>query len=183
MTEMLSVREGEHGLYRFFAVDLPQEKMLEFTTSATGANIPLQEALGLSALDPHHVQTLDLKELRTVGIDTYLSEGLALPQSEIDRALPLLEDRNGPVVVIASAAFTPPEIIVPQAPVSPLIVLQEDQYRKPLMELRADSAQGQLGVQDAPSQHRTPMPFWAKVLLALGSIAVISAALTSGDKP
>lgn len=184
MSDKLAITAHETGLYRIFALGLPASRIAAFTTQQ-GDNYPLRDALGVTHLDPDHVQIVDLAELKTLGVETYMSEGLGIAEEAYQNALPILSAQGGMVAVIASAAFTRPDIIVPRPPVSFLTLLQEDRPHKPHLEMSSSSAEGQI----APTISNgdgwpTPMPLWAKAFIAATALALIYglfALFTPGD--
>ncbi len=186
MSDKLAITAHETGLYRVFALDLPASRIAAFTTQQ-GDSYPLRDALGVTQLEPDHVQIVDLTELKTLGVETYLSEGLGIAEEAYQTALPILSAQDGMVAVIASAAFAGPDIIVPQPPVSFLTLLQEDRPHKPHLDLSSTSAEGQVSPATPEDEGQpTPMPLWAKTLIALTTLALIYgffALFTSGDAP
>lgn len=186
MSDKLAVTAHETGLYRVFALDLPVPQIAKFTT-LKGDSYSLRDALGVKQLDPDHVQIVDLTELKTLGLKTYLSEGLGIAEEAYETALPVLSAQDGIVAVIASAAFARPDIIVPQPPVSFLTSLQEDRPHKPHLELASTSAEGQVAPLTTEDEGvPVPMPIWAKALIALTTLALIYglvALFSPGDAP
>lgn len=191
MSDKLVVGEHETGLYRLFAIDLPEPQIKVFTTpvrtEAGSSDYPLRDALGVKDLDESHVQVLDLKELKTLGFETYLSEGLGIAPEEYASILPTLEALDGYVAVIASAAFEPPEIIIPKAPLSLVTVLREDKPRQAFVDLSTASAEGGIEArQTSPSPTRQRMPAWFKLLIASAALLLlygVFALVTPGETP
>lgn len=190
MTDPLNVRDGEAGLYRLFAIDLPATEVAQFTTSVpsvTGQpDYPLRDALGLDTLDEHHVQILDLKELSTLGIATYLTDGLAISETQFKTDLPMLEALEGYLAVIASAAFAQPVKLAPKAPLRLVATYGEDKPHKPLIDLNTPSAEGIMGGTKDISRPAAGWPKWVTVLILLACLALgygLYALITSGDTP
>lgn len=187
MSVLLTIGEHETDLYRFVSIDLPKTQLEAFTKCEPGESYPLRDALGITELDPNHVQILDLAELKTLGLETYLSDGLGIAETDYATVLPKLEALEGYLAVIASAAFRRPDILVPKPPVSVIAVLREDKPHKPLIDLSTASAEGTVQPREAVLDQTPPaMPFWMKVFAAVLTVALLYglyALLTSGDTP
>jgi len=191
MTDPLMVRAGEVGLYRLFSVDLPKVEVPAFTTSVPGmtgkSTYPLRDALGLADLDETHVQILDLTELETLGIATYLTDGLGIAQAAFKDDLSTLNALEGYLVVIASAAFPQPTELAPQPPLSLVATYGEDTPHKPLIDLKTPSAEGILDAPHSPAPvPGKSWPHWVKLLSACVVLAILYGLfvlVTAGDTP
>ncbi|MEL7213612.1 MAG: hypothetical protein AAGK92_13195 [Pseudomonadota bacterium] len=191
MSDSLAIGENEVGLYRIFALDLSPGEVTAFTTPVVNAigddDYPLRDALGVNNLDEQHVQIVDIKELKTIGLETYLSEGLGVKKADYAAILPALEALNGPAAVIATAAFERPEIIVPTGPVSFIGLLKEDKPHQAFIDLSVTSAEGLIETKNTPADPpdmRTPLS--VKLLIAFFILALLAglfALFNPGDVP
>ncbi|WP_224824924.1 hypothetical protein [Cognatishimia sp. MH4019] len=177
MSDQLAVSANETGLYRIFSIDLPPAQIEAFTTPEPNAigddDYPLRDALGLSYLDEQHVQILDQTELKTIGIETYITDGLGVPKDVYADALPRLNSLEGHIAVIASAAFEGPDIIVPSAPVTFVTALREDKPQTAFIDLSTTSAQGVIDARVSGKTDPPPrMPLTSLLVILIGLVVV-----------
>ena len=97
MKETLIVPANETGVLRLFALDMPREQ-IKFLREP-GA---LDDVLGVTGLDPAHVEIFPVSDLDDLGLPGYLTEGHAVPTEQID---PGLADTTGHVLLLHSRAF------------------------------------------------------------------------------
>ncbi len=116
MSARLTVPAGEIGVLRLFALDMPREQ-IRFLRDEPGA---LDDLLGVTGIDPDHVEIFAVADLEELGLPGYLREGHAIPGDQIDPDHARLAAQRGHVMVLHSRAFggqaitlTPADTLIP----------------------------------------------------------------------
>ena len=103
---------------RLFALDLPRNEVLRLARPSPTDPAPTDPAaqsdraavlsglLGVSALDPDHVEVFDTADLAGLGLAGYLAEGGNIPAAQIDPDRARLQAQTGPVLVLFPGALT-----------------------------------------------------------------------------
>lgn len=106
----LTVRPGETGAVRVFAIDLPEEAVDAFVQAETAhgservaPSIPA--ALGVSRLDPGYVDVVALRDLDDVGLEGLLRDGHGIARADLEPERAGLDALDGHVVILGSKAF------------------------------------------------------------------------------
>jgi hypothetical protein len=101
MTDAIAIPEGERGIVRLFAVDLPEAEARAFAADP-GA---VARALGTGDLDPTHVEVFPVDRVAALGLTTYLAEGQGIAPSDLAPSAAALAALDGHVVLVTSGAF------------------------------------------------------------------------------
>lgn len=140
----LEVREGEHKVYRLFAIDLATHDIPAFTRQKLNTigddDYPLRDALGVPHLDEQHVQILALSDLGELGLTGYMREGLGIETADLQANAARLDALEGHVAVVASAAFIGDAVITPKPPVSLVGAYAEHEQMPGFVDLSSKSA-------------------------------------------
>ncbi|MDU9003111.1 hypothetical protein [Sedimentitalea todarodis] len=113
MSELLTVSANETGVLRLFALDMRREQ-IRFLHEP-GA---LEDILGVTGLDPQHVEIFPVSDLDDLGLPGYLIEGHAIPEDQIADSL---AETTGHVLLVHSRAFGGRAAsLTPAASLSPL---------------------------------------------------------------
>lgn len=94
----LTVTQGERGLVRVFALDMAPEEARFL--AEPGA---VDQVLGVTGLDPDHVDVIAVRDLDDLGLAGYLAEGAGIPADQIDAGA--LDAVTGHVLILRSRAF------------------------------------------------------------------------------
>lgn len=109
LADPLTVRPGERGLIRLFALDMPAEQALFLREPGAAAQM-----LGVDDLDPSQIDIFATADIEELGLAGYLIDGYAIPSDQIDR--PALAALTGYVLVIRSRAFRGGVVTLTPAP-------------------------------------------------------------------
>jgi hypothetical protein len=101
MTPTIDVPEGERGIVRLFAVDLPEEEARAFAADPGAVG----RALGVEGLDPAYIDVFPVSRVAVLGLPTFLSEGHGIAPSRLEPDAPMLEGLDGHVAIVSSRAF------------------------------------------------------------------------------
>jgi len=125
MSEPIEISEGERGVVRVFALDLPKAQIEAFLKR--GDRWPMAEALGANHLDPDHIETFDLSDLAGLGLAGYLAEGQGIPEAQLAPKRAALDALSGTVMVATSRAFAAmPQTLKPTAPLRMIAQFTEE---------------------------------------------------------
>lgn len=97
-TTSLTVPAGERDILRLFSLNMPAEQARFL--SEPGA---VDQLLGVTDLDPTQIEIIALHDLEELGLAGYLTDGCAIPASQISRAA--LEALTGYVLLLRSRTF------------------------------------------------------------------------------
>ncbi len=100
MTSALTLRAGERGMLRLFALDLPRAQ----AEALRGNAAALARLFGVAALDADGVEVLDLADLDELGLALYLTEGEGLDPSEIAPQQAEIDALTGHALILHSSA-------------------------------------------------------------------------------
>ncbi|WP_172300377.1 hypothetical protein [Pseudoruegeria sp. HB172150] len=120
MTNPLYVPANEFEKVRVFALDLPAAKAEAFIDDrpANGQQTRLAQALGTLHVDTDHVEVFPASDLKGIGLSGYLVEGIGISADDIAPDANMLDDEDGYVIVVHSAAFGGEETrLTPERPV------------------------------------------------------------------
>lgn len=95
---VLTVPAGERDVLRLFALNMPAEQARFL--SEPGA---VDQMLGVADLDPTQIEIIAISDLEQLGLAGYLTDGCAVPASQINRAE--LDALAGHVLLLRSRAF------------------------------------------------------------------------------
>lgn len=101
MNDPLTVRAGETRVVRLFRLDLRPEE-LRFLRSEPGA---LADKLGVDRIDPEQADIVKVSDLGELGLAGYLTDGIGIPEAEIDTRREALDRLDGSVLILLSRAF------------------------------------------------------------------------------
>jgi hypothetical protein len=109
----LDVTAHETGVVRLFQLDLPEDEIRGFVEKGwypgddggEAEHWPLREALGAEYLKVDHVEVFPVGDVAALGLSTYMTEGLGMPDAEIAADKSRIDAVRGHVVVVTSAAF------------------------------------------------------------------------------
>ena len=97
----LEVRASERRVVRVFALDVPPEQ-IRFLREEPAA---IADMLGLTEIDPDHVDLIKLSDLDEYGLGGYLTEGCDVKEDELSPFADRLNGLKGHVLVVLSRAF------------------------------------------------------------------------------
>lgn len=172
----LSVKPGERGVIRIFALDLPPEHS-EFLREPGAAG----QLLGLETLDDTHVDIIRIKDLEELGLSGYLVEGIGLSPEQVAPDRRRLDALGGHVMVVRSNAFAGEEVELTPDPRLALVAT----FREPGTDwsgrpMQSDSAKPFSAPKTAPRKaraeaRRTGAALFAVVmtLIVLGLLWII----------
>lgn len=180
MTDAIPVRQGEHGIVRVFALELPAADVEDF--AAHGPDWPLKHALGASVLVPERVQVFAISDLDGVGLHDYLLDGMGVDPVALAPDAAALDALDGHVVVLTSAALGGAmQTLHPRPPLRLVGTYAELDMPVTFEPLPAGGADGVTGGRAAPQV----MPRGLGVLAAVLTILIVAAVwlgLTGGGK-
>lgn len=163
----MEVRESEQGLVRLFAVDLPPEDAKRLFEAPDRIAV----ALGLPDLDATHVDTVDMRDLAGLGLQSFLAEGHGIPDEDLAPHAPLLAQQSGALLVLRSSAIlTRPTRLTPAAPLRWIATFGEERPPVPIAgKIESDAASG-LGSAPAQDPQMTHTPWLLVTVLALAIV-------------
>lgn len=179
MTEMTVIPEGERGVARVFALDVPPEHA-RFLKDDPAA---LADILGVEELDGEHAEVFQASDLGELGLAGYLSDGAGIPAGELERHRAALDALDGWVLVLFSRAFggraarlTPAGVV---RPVAALAAEPTDWSAKPMTPVDSarpgtGAATGRTVPRAARSRARMTGAVIVALVLALVVIAVVA---------
>ena len=171
MTDAIPIRQGESGIVRVFALDLPAEQVAAFADP--GGDWPLKQALGASVLVRDRVQVFPLSDLDGVGLHDYLLDGMGVAPEALAPDAGALDALEGHVVILPSAALGgAAQTLHPRPPLRLVGTYAEPDLPVTFEPLPAGSAQGALGRTGAPSRLPRGIGAMAAVLTLLIVAAV-----------
>lgn len=186
MTDDLKVSKGEHGVYRIFAIDLPEREIAAFVEETypedDDAEVvwPLRDALGVTYLDHDFIEVIDVDDLGEMGLAGYLIEGMDLEPAQVEPHRRQFEDTAGKVLIAFSTAFGGFEAVLqPKSPLRLLAVLREKPVVPDMDPITAESAKGILDGTPGPAPRRKPGSGLV-ALLILGVIVALFILLRGG---
>jgi len=95
----LTIRPGERGVIRLFALDMSAEQVRFLAEPGAVAQL-----LGLTDLDPAQFDIITLGDLEDIGLAGYLTQGFSVPDDQIDHTQ--LDALAGHALLIRSRAFS-----------------------------------------------------------------------------
>lgn len=98
MTDPLTIAAGEHAVLRLFSLDMRPEEARFLREPGAAAQI-----LGVTDLNPDHIEIFPLSDLEDLGLVGYLTEGCGLSRDQLDIAK--LDALTGWVMLLRSKAF------------------------------------------------------------------------------
>jgi len=101
MTRSIVIPEGERGVVRVFALDLPEDEARVFAADPGAVG----RALGADGLDPGYIDVFPVSRVAALGLATFLSEGHGIAPSELEPDAARLEGLDGHVAIVSSRAF------------------------------------------------------------------------------
>jgi hypothetical protein len=114
----LTVPAHDRQSLRLFALDLPRAEALRLArpsptdtfqvdaAAQTDRAAILSGLLGVTQIDPDHVEVFDIADLAGLGLAGYLAEGGNIPSAQIDPDRARLQALTGPVLVLFPRALT-----------------------------------------------------------------------------
>lgn len=180
MTDAIPVRQGEHGIVRVFALELPAEEVEDF--AAAGPDWPLKQALGASVLVPERVQVFALSDLDGVGLHDYLLDGMGVDPAALAPDAAALDALEGHVLVLTSAALGGAmQTLHPRPPLRLVGTYAEPDMPVAFEPLPTGGADGVTGGRATPSALPRGVGMMAAVLAIL-IVAAVWLGLTGGGK-
>lgn len=175
----MQVKSGERGLVRLFAVDLPSEEIPSFSSRSKPGNWPLRDALGAMHLDEAFVECFDVADLEELGLVGYMSEGLGLPEAELQQDAARLSGLKGYVLIVLSAAFdSTAQTLTPRAPLRWIGTYAEETAPVSFDPLPSDAAKGIITPETPKHANPHLTVLWA--VLALPVLALVIGAVIYG---
>lgn len=141
MNGAVTVSPDEHGVVRVFSINLPPQeaKHWERDTGAVAA------ALGANTVDADRVELVDADTLRSVGLSTYLVDGMGLPEGAVAPDRSRLDALSGYVLIVRSGAFgSQGQTLHPNKLVTLIGTYREPKPMPSFEKLTSESAQGTL---------------------------------------
>ena len=110
MSGPIEITSNERGVVRLFAVDLEERDIEGFAGQVFGAGNgthewPLRDALGATYLDHEYVEVVRMKDVASIGLSGYLTEGIGLPAEVLVDDKERLDALTGHVLIVLSRAF------------------------------------------------------------------------------
>ena len=100
----LMIGEGERGIVRVFAVDVPEGEA-ERWTNTDSPGWPLPHALGLRALNARDVQVFSRRDLGGLSLADFLQQGYDITDEQLASDRVTLDSAEGVFAVLRSGAF------------------------------------------------------------------------------
>lgn len=161
MSERFQVSATERGIIRVFAIDLPEDQVDGFDPAP---------ALGVTALESQYVELFPVSDLKGVGLSGYMSEGLGVAETELDKSR--LDALDGHVLIVLSGAFgEQPVTLTPKAPLRWIGTYTEEHAPVQFEPLPDAAAQGQI----APEAKKRPSNAALSGRVAMMALLVIFA--------
>jgi hypothetical protein len=171
MTDAIPLRQGERGVVRVFALDLPAADVAAF--ASPGEDWPLKQALGATVLDTSRVQVFPLSDLEGVGLRDYLIDGMGVDPATLAPDAATLDALEGYVAVLPSAAFGgTAQTLHPRPPLRLLGTYAEVDMPVTFEPLPAGGADGVVGTPSAPGASPAR---WLGVMAAVLTILIAAA--------
>lgn len=188
MSGPIEIASNERGVVRLFAIDLEEREIEAFAGQVFGAkngthDWPLRDALGATYLDHEYVEVVRMKDIASIGLSGYLTEGIGLPAEALAEDKERLDDMTGHVLIVLSRAFDGvAQTLTPKAPLRAVATYQDPGVTPSYDPIHADAAKGHLETADSSpdvgsGRRGSAAPI---ALLALGLAAIIILALTFG---
>jgi hypothetical protein len=100
MTDPLTVRAGEKGIVRLFALDMHPEQARFLREPGAAAQV-----LGVPALDEGEIEVFAVADLEELGLEGYLTQGFGITPDQIAPDRARLTDLTGWAMAVRSRAF------------------------------------------------------------------------------
>lgn len=150
MTDSLTIRSGEIGVVRVFALDMPAEQA-QFLHEP-GA---LAQVLGIDQINPEFTDIFAVSDMEGVGLAGYLMEGCGVPSDQITPHLARLDAISGYVLVLHSRAFNEKSVsLTPAANLRLIGLYQVEPVDWTGAPIETASAKPNSGTRIAPRQAR-----------------------------
>lgn len=151
MSDPFTIRSGERGLVRLFALNMPPGQV-RFLQDSGGAG----DVLGLADLNPEFVEVFPVTDLQGLGLAGYLIEGCGIPAEQIAPDRAVIDGLQGHVMIVLSRAFDDAAATLVPIPGVDLIGC----YSEPATDwtggpLSAESAKPNTGPRLSPRQARS----------------------------
>ena len=139
MSDTFQVTQGERGLVRLFAVDLPRNEVDDLREA------DLARALGIETVDVDQIDLFSTDDLKGLGLVAYMIEGLGIAETELAGDRARLEALTGVILVVRSAAFKGQyTVLTAQAPLRWIGTYAEESSPVQFEPLPAGGAKGEV---------------------------------------
>ncbi|MFW8635724.1 hypothetical protein [Cribrihabitans pelagius] len=109
MAEVIHIPAGERGVVRLFALEMRPEQAAFLKEPGALAQVLGLENSGIEP-DMEQVEIFPAEDLEDIGLAGYLTEGLGVPQTQVEEDRAMLEALEGHVLLIRSRAFAGREV-------------------------------------------------------------------------
>ncbi|MEM0948770.1 MAG: hypothetical protein AAGK37_15325 [Pseudomonadota bacterium] len=178
MSVEIPITATEHGTVRIFAINLPPDEAKVWETETAKSDRLLETALGATTLDHEHLEVIDVEAVKSLGLSTYLVDGLGLPEALVNRDRARLDALSGRVLIMWSTAFASQEqVLKPGRQVTLIGTYREDPGAGIFEPIQSEAAKGGIGTHEEEATARPrPKPPWG-LLSAFAGVALLVLAL------